>query len=55
MKKHGDKNRFDWIRFLERRISLLVVNGASQTKIEALTGNLKRLKNEEKELDRKYT
>lgn len=55
MKKHGDKNRMNWIQFLEKRISVLVVTGASGRKIEALTGNLKRLKNEQKKLDRKYT
>lgn len=48
MKKHGDQKRQDWIQFLEKRISVLVVKGTCKAKIEALTGNLKRLKYEEK-------
>lgn len=49
MKRH-DNQRGNWIQFLEKRISLLVVKGACPEKIKALKGNLKRLRNG-KEID----
>lgn len=54
MKKHDDQNQTSWIQFLEKRIAVLVVKGASKAKIEALTGNLKRLKNGETKINRKH-
>jgi len=55
MKKQHDQNRKRWIQFLEKRIAVMVVKGASKAKIEALKGNLKRLKNVEKKYNKKDT
>jgi hypothetical protein len=45
----------NWIRFLEKKISVIVLKGASEGKIAALMGNFKRLKgirNDETKIDR---